>query len=120
MQHDPMTMFCQTDLAGQDRGKGFPSRQIEKRLKGGIGWTPNNLMFTALGTIAPGFWGSHRDVMLMPDQVTGVEVDFGDGPPSERFYLCDVLNTDGPRGIAAQGLCCAMRCRSCWPGQVLS
>ena len=57
MQHDPMTMFCYTDLAGQVRGKGFPTRQIEKRLKGGIGWTPNNLMFTALGTIAPGFWG---------------------------------------------------------------
>ena len=95
MQHDPMTMFCYTDLAGQVRGKGFPTRQIEKRLKGGIGWTPNNLMFTALGTIAPGFWGSHGDVMLMPDATTGVEVDFGDGTPAERFYLCDVQNTDG-------------------------
>ena len=95
MQHDPMTMFCYTDLGGQVRGKGFPTRQIEKRLKDGIGWTPNNLMFTALGTIAPGFWGSHGDVMLMPDKATGVEVDFGDGTPAERFYLCDVQNTDG-------------------------
>ena len=95
MQHDPMTMFCYTDLAGQVRGKGFPTRQIEKRLKGGIGWTPNNLMFTALGTIAPGFCGSHGDVMLMPVATTGVEVDFGDGTPAERFYLCDVQNTDG-------------------------
>lgn len=95
MQHDPMTMFCYTDLAGQVRGKGFPSWQIEKRLKGGIGWTPNNLMFTSLGTIAPGAWGSHGDVMLIPDETTGVEVDYGDGTPSERFYLCDVQNTDG-------------------------
>ena len=95
MQHDPMTMFCYTDLSGQVRGKGFPTRQIEKRLKGGIGWTPNNLMFTALGTIAPGLWGSHGDVMLMADRTTGVEVDFGDGSPAERFFWCDIQNTDG-------------------------
>lgn len=92
---DPLTMFCYTDLSGQVRGKGFPSRQIEKRLKGGIGWTPNNIMFTALGTIAGGLWGSHGDVMLMPDRSTGVEVDFADGTAAERFYLCDVVNTDG-------------------------
>ena len=95
MQHDPMTMFCYTDLSGQVRGKGFPTRQLEKRLKGGIGWTPNNLMFTALGTIAPGEWGSHGDVTLIADKATGVEVDFADGTPAERFYLCDVQNTDG-------------------------
>ena len=95
MQHDPLTMFCYTDLSGQVRGKGFPTRQIEKRLTGGIGWTPNNLMFTALGTLAPGEWGSHGDVTLMADKATGVEVDFGDGTPAERFYLCDVQNTDG-------------------------
>ncbi len=92
---DPLTMFCYTDLSGQVRGKGFPSHQIEKRLTGGIGWTPNNIMFTALGTIAPGLWGAHGDVMLMPDARTGVEVDFQDGTAAERFYLCDVVNTDG-------------------------
>ena len=92
---DPLTMFCYTDLSGQVRGKGFPSHQIEKRLTGGIGWTPNNIMFTALGTIAPGLWGAHGDVMLMPDPSTGVEVDFQDGTAAERFYLCDVVNTDG-------------------------
>lgn len=95
MQHDPLTMFCYSDLSGQVRGKGFPSRNIEKRLKTGIGWTPNNIMFTALGTVAPGGWGSHGDVMLIPDETTGVEVDFGDGSPAERFYLCDVRSTDG-------------------------
>jgi glutamine synthetase len=95
MQHDPMTMFCYTDLSGRVRGKGFPTRQIEKRIRSGIGWTPNNLMFTALGTIAQGPWGAHGDVQLMPDETAGVEVDFGDGTPAERFYLCDVQNTDG-------------------------
>jgi len=95
MPHDPLTMFCYCDLSGQVRGKGFPSRQTEKRMTRGIGWTPNNIMFTALGTIAPGGWGSHGDVMLIPDPAAGVEVDFGDGSPAERFFLCDVQNTDG-------------------------
>ena len=95
MQHDPLTMFTYMDLSGQVRGKGFPTSQLPERLKNGIGWTPNNLMFTALGTIAPGFWGSHGDVMFMADPDTRVEVDYDDGSPAERFYLCDVQNTDG-------------------------
>ncbi|HUU97180.1 MAG TPA: glutamine synthetase family protein [Phycisphaerae bacterium] len=95
MQHDPLTMFCYTDLSGIMRGKGFPSSQIERRLERGIGWTPNNLMFTALGTIAPGGWGAHGDVMLIPDRATAVDVDYDDGSPAERFFLCDVQNTDG-------------------------
>ncbi len=95
MQQVPITMFCYTDFSAQVRGKGFPTRQLDKRLKSGIGWTPNNIMFTALGTIAPGEWGAHGDVMLVPDEAAGVEVDFGDGTPAERFYLCDVKNTDG-------------------------
>lgn len=95
MPQDQLTMFCYSDLSGQVRGKGFPSWQNEKRLTRGIGWTPNNILFTALGSIAPGGWGSYGDVMLMPDAETGVEVDFGDGTPAERFFLCDVRNTDG-------------------------
>ena len=95
MQRDPLTMFCYTDLSGQVRGKGFPTRDLEKRLVSGLGWTPNNIMFTALGTIAPWTWGPHGDVLLMPDPATGVEVDFEDGTPAERFFLCDVRETDG-------------------------
>ncbi|MBC7738890.1 MAG: glutamine synthetase, partial [Candidatus Saccharibacteria bacterium] len=95
MQHDLITMFCCTNLSGQVRGQGFATRQIEKRLKGGIGWTPNNLMVTSLGTIAAGVLRAQDDVMLMPDAATGVAVDFGDGTAAERFYLCDVQNTDG-------------------------
>lgn len=52
MQHDPLTMFTHMDLSGQVRGNGFPTSQLPERLQNGIGWTPNNLMFTALGTIA--------------------------------------------------------------------
>ena len=94
MLREPVTQFVYVDLAGQVRGKGFPTRLAERRLKSGIGWTPTNLMFTALGTIAPSPWGPFGDVMLRPDG-PGVEVDFGDGTPAERFHLCDVTTTDG-------------------------
>ncbi len=95
MISEPLTLFCYADLSGQVRGKGFPTRLLDKRLAGGIGWTPTNLMFTALGTIAPSPWGPHGDLTLMPDRATGVEVDFADGSPAERFFLCDVTQTDG-------------------------
>ncbi|MCB8839467.1 glutamine synthetase family protein [Aurantimonas sp. VKM B-3413] len=95
MLREPMTMLCYTDLSGAVRGKGFPTRLLEKRLKSGIGWTPTNLMFTALGTIADSVWSSFGDLTLMPDPETRVEVDFDDGTPAERFFLCDVENTDG-------------------------
>lgn len=92
---EPLTMFVYADLTGQIRGKGFPTRILAKRLKSGAGWTPTNIMFTALGTIAPSPWGPHGDLMLMPDPATKVDVDFGDGSAAERFYLCDLKNTDG-------------------------
>ena len=95
MFREPLTMFCYTDLSGAIRGKGFPSRLLDKRLKGGIGWTPTNLMFTAFGTIAESVWGPFGDLTLMPDLNTKVEVDFGDGTAAERFFLCDVHDTDG-------------------------
>jgi glutamine synthetase len=91
---EPVTQFVYVDLAGQVRGKGFPTRLADQRLKSGIGWTPTNLMFTALGTIAPSPWGPFGDVLLRPEG-PGVEVDFGDGAPAERFHLCDITTTEG-------------------------
>jgi glutamine synthetase len=92
---EPHTMFCYADLTGSVRGKGFPTRLLARRLKGGVGFTPTNIMFTALGTIAPSPWGPHGDLMLMADPATKVAVDFGDGSPAERFFLCDIHETDG-------------------------
>lgn len=94
MPGDALTMFCYTDLAAQVRGKGVPSARLDRRLRSGIAWTPTNLMFTALGTIADSPWGPHGDLTLMPDPATAVEVDFEDGTSAERFYLCDLLETD--------------------------
>ncbi len=94
MLSEPLTQFVYVDLGGQVRGKGFPTRLAETRVKSGVGWTPTNLMFTALGTIAPSPWGPFGDIMLRPDG-PGLEVDFQDGTPAERFYLCDVTTTAG-------------------------
>ena len=95
MNREPFTMFCYADISGQLRGKGFPTRHLEKRLKSGVGWTPTNIMFTALGTIAPSQWGPWGDVLMMPDRKAEANVDFGDGLPKEHFFLSDILETDG-------------------------
>jgi glutamine synthetase len=95
MIREPFTMFCYADISGQLRGKGFPTRLLEKRLKSGVGWTPTNLMFTALGTIAPSQWGPFGDVLKMPDRDAEANVDFGDGLQKEHFFLSNILETDG-------------------------
>jgi len=95
MIREPLTMFCYVDISGTVRGKGFPSHLLDKRLKSGVGWTPTNIMFTALGTIAPSPFGAFGDLILKPDPKAEANVDFGDGSPKEHFFLCDVLETDG-------------------------
>ena len=49
MNRNELIMFCCSDIAGQVRGKGFPAKDLEARLKSGLGWTPTNIMITALG-----------------------------------------------------------------------
>ena len=95
MNREPLTMFCYADISGQLRGKGFPTRYLEKRLKSGVGWTPTNIMFTPLGPIAPSQWGPWGDVLMMPARDAEANVDFGDGQAKEHFFLCDILETDG-------------------------
>jgi glutamine synthetase len=95
MIREPLTMFCYVDISGTVRGKGFPADLLEKRLASGVGWTPTNIMFTALGTIAPSPFGPFGDLILKPDPNAVANVDFGDGSPKEHFFLCDLLETDG-------------------------
>jgi glutamine synthetase len=95
MIREPLTMFCYVDISGQVRGKGFPTTVLDKRLASGVGWTPTNIMFTPLGTIAPSPFGPFGDLILKPDLDAEANVDFGDGSPKEHFFLCDVLETDG-------------------------
>jgi len=94
MKREPITMFCYMDISGQVRGKGFPTRLLERRLDTGIAWTPTNIMFTCLGTIADSPWGAFGDLVFMPDRKAEAHVEFGDGSANEHFFLCDVLHTD--------------------------
>ncbi len=95
MGREHVVMVCYCDIAGQVRGKGFPSAQLNRRLQTGIGWTPTNIMLTGFGPIAETPWGPFGDLVLLPDPATQVDVDFGAEHPREHFLLGDVLETDG-------------------------
>jgi len=110
MHREVLIMVCTCDLAGQVRGKGFPARDLKNRATRGVGWTPTNSLITAFGPIADSPWGPHGDLILVPDQDTEVNVDFGDDSPPERFVLGDIRETDGtpwsccPRDFLRRGL----------------
>jgi glutamine synthetase len=95
MNREDIVMFCVSDIAGKARGKGFPARDLEKRLEQGVGWTPTNIMITAFSDIADTPWGPRGDLVLVPVREAEVKVDFGDGSVPEHFFLCEVQNTDG-------------------------
>ena len=57
MNRGELIMVCTSDIGGQVRGKGFPASDLEARLRGGIGWTPTNIMITAFGPNAGSPWG---------------------------------------------------------------
>jgi glutamine synthetase len=83
------------DIAGLVRGKGFPASELPSRRKAGIGWTHSNLMQTCFGPIFDTPFGTGGDLMIVPDALAEVHVDFRDGSASEHFFLGDVRNTDG-------------------------
>lgn len=105
MRREEITTIVTSDLGGQTRGKGYPARDRESRLKRGIGWTPTNSMITPLGPIAPSPWGPCGDLVLRPAPETETRVDFGDGSAIESFVIGDLLHLDGtpwdvcPRGF---------------------
>ncbi len=95
MHREKLVMVCCSDIAGQVRGKGFPAQDLKSRLLKGVGWTPTNLMITALGPIADTPWGPFGDLVLIPDTNAEVNVDFGDDSAPEHFFLADIRNTNG-------------------------
>lgn len=107
---EEIVMICTCDLAGQVRGKGFPVKDLEARLRKGIGWTPTNSMITALGPIAPGPWGPYGDLVLAPVPETRIRADYGADDAAEHFVMANILHLDGrpwqvcPRGFLERGL----------------
>ena len=92
---EPLVFIGTCDLAGLVRGKGFPAADLPARLTKGIGLTHSNIMMSPQGPIYDTPFGTLGDLMLAPDESTKVEVDFQDGDDAERFYLGDILTTDG-------------------------
>ncbi len=95
MIKDELVMVVTSDISGQQRGKGFPISNLEKRLKCGVGWTPTNVQITCFNSIADSPYGSIGDLILVPDKTTKVKVDFEDDGPLEHFYIGDILHLDG-------------------------
>ena len=95
MHRIPLIMAVTSDIAGQVRGKGFPSTERDERLEKGVGWTFTNHMINCWGTIPATPWGPLGDLVLMPDPSTEVEVEFGDGSVAERFMLGSIHHMDG-------------------------
>ncbi len=83
------------DIAGHVRGKGFPAVELPARLHKGVGWTHSNIMQSAFGPIFDTPFGTAGDLMIVPDAIAEVRVDFEDGSPPEHFFLGDIRNTDG-------------------------
>jgi glutamine synthetase len=88
-------MAVASDIAGQVRGKGFPSTERDERLEKGVGWTFTNNMINCWGTIPATPWGPLGDLVLLPDPSTEVEVEYGDGSVAERFMLGNIRHMDG-------------------------
>ncbi len=94
MKTEPLVFAGVCDWAGIVRGKAFPQADAEKRLKKGVGLTHSNIMMSCFGPIYTTPFGTAGDLIIRPDPQVHVEVPFDDGT-AERFYLGDIVNTDG-------------------------
>jgi glutamine synthetase len=109
MTTEPLTFAGVCDWAGIVRGKAFPDSDIGVRLKKGVGLTHSNIMMSCFGPIYTTPFGTSGDLLIRPDPSMRIEVPFEDGT-AERFYLGDIVNTDGsawefcPRTFLARGL----------------
>jgi glutamine synthetase len=109
MKTEPLIFAGVCDWAGIVRGKAFPEADLEVRLKKGVGLTHSNIMMSAFGPIYTTPFGTTGDLIIRPDPRVRIEVPFDDGT-AERFYLGDIVNTDGsqwdycPRTFLARSL----------------
>ena len=108
MNTEPLVFAGVCDWAGLVRGKAFPGADLAVRLNKGVGLTHSNIMMSCFGPIYTTPFGTSGDLILRPDPLVRIEVPFDDG--TERFYLGDIVNTDGspwpycPRTFLAEAL----------------
>jgi glutamine synthetase len=92
---ETIVTICCSDIAGQVRGKGFPSRDLEKHRRFGVGWTPTNIMINCFGRIPATPFGVVGDLMLIPAEKGDVVLDYGDGGSIEHIILGDLVDMSG-------------------------
>ena len=94
--HQELVACLCTDFAGITRGRAFPEKDLETKIKSGVGWVPVNQTITAFDDIPDcPYWGSHGDLRLVPDSDTETRVDLELGAPPLHFYLCNILDLNG-------------------------
>jgi len=109
MKTDPLVFVGACDWAGIVRGKAFPDADTDVRLKKGMGLAHTNIMMSCFGPIYTTPFGTSGDLIIRPDPSVRIDVPFEDGT-AERFYLGDIVNTDGsawefcPRTFLARAL----------------
>jgi glutamine synthetase len=109
MHTEPLVFAGVCDWAGIVRGKAFPDADTAVRLKKGVGLAHSNIMMSCFGPIYTTPFGTSGDLIIRPDPQVRIEVPFDDGT-AERFYLGDIVNTDGsawdfcPRTFLARAL----------------
>ena len=101
MKTDPLVFAGVCDWAGLVRGKAFPEADNDVRLKKGVGLTHSNIMMSCFGPIYTTPFGTTGDLIIRPDPQMRIEVLCDDGT-AERFYLGDIVNTDGTSGSSAR------------------
>ena len=94
MNTEPLVFAGVCDWSGLVRGKAFPAADLAVRLAKGVGLTHSNIMMSCFGPIYTTPFGTEGDLFIRPDPRMHVEVAF-DGGAAERFYLGNIVNTDG-------------------------
>lgn len=85
-----------SDLAGIARGKAFPSADLERRLRRGVGWTPTNVQITCFNTIAESPFGALGDMLLIPDPAAAAPLGGEDAQGAEeRLFIGDIVTLEG-------------------------
>ncbi|MEP1206545.1 MAG: glutamine synthetase family protein [Rhizobiaceae bacterium] len=90
----PLIFAATSDLAGKVRGKAFPTDQLEKRLRRGVGWTPTNVQITCFDVIAESPFGALGDLLLIPDSEAQAQLETASGP-TEYFMMGDIVTLEG-------------------------
>ena len=109
MKTDPLVFVGACDWSGLVHGKAFPEADSDVRLKKGVGLAHSIIMMSCFGPIYTTPFGTTGDLIIRPDPQMRIEVLFDDGT-AERFYLGDIVNTDGsswefcPRTFLARAL----------------